>query len=109
MPYPARPVPDPLPQFGGTATVRQTQEQREALLSFVEKGYAGGKSLRELAALTDRTQTVLCTCQGPCRIRVSDAVPPDPRWVVGEAPPPAASVTTRGAAPRTTKGLDLGR
>lgn len=59
MPYPARPVPDPLPQFVGTATVRQTQEQREALLSFVENGYASGKSLRELAALTDRTQTAV--------------------------------------------------
>ncbi|WP_367652508.1 helix-turn-helix domain-containing protein [Intrasporangium sp.] len=59
MPYPARPVPDPLPQFVGTATVRQTEEQREALLSFVEKGYREGRSLRELAALTDRTQTAI--------------------------------------------------
>lgn len=59
MPYPARPVPDPLPQFVGTAVVRQTEEQREALLSFVEAGYREGKSLRELAALTDRSQTAI--------------------------------------------------
>jgi len=39
MPYSARPVPDPLPQFVGTASVRQTREQREALLSLVEMGY----------------------------------------------------------------------
>ena len=59
MPYPARPVPDALPQFVGTAVVRPSEEQREALLSFVEAGYREGRSLRELAALTDRTQTAI--------------------------------------------------
>lgn len=59
MPYPSRPVPDPLPQFRGTATSRQTPEQRKTLLEYVEKGYLEGKSLRILAAETDRTQTAI--------------------------------------------------
>lgn len=59
MPYPSRPVPDPLPQFRGTATNRQTPEQRKTFLEYVEKGYLEGKSLRVLAAETDRTQTAI--------------------------------------------------
>lgn len=59
MPYPSRPVPDPLPQFRGTATNRQTREQRTTFLEYVEKGYLEGKSLRVLAAETDRTQTAI--------------------------------------------------
>ncbi|GGM99504.1 hypothetical protein GCM10009721_28170 [Terrabacter tumescens] len=59
MPYPSRPVPEPLPQFLGTATNRQTPEQRKRLLEYVGKGYLEGKSLRVLAAETDRTQTAI--------------------------------------------------
>ncbi|GAB2766859.1 hypothetical protein GCM10027039_30200 [Terrabacter koreensis] len=59
MPYPSRPVPDPLPQFRGTATNRQTFEQRKTFLEYVAKGYREGKSLRVLAAETDRTQTAI--------------------------------------------------
>jgi hypothetical protein len=59
MPYPSRPVPDPLPQFRGTATNRQTLEQRKTFLQYVAKGYLEGKSLRVLAAETDRTQTAI--------------------------------------------------
>ncbi|KQZ90156.1 hypothetical protein ASD62_13465 [Phycicoccus sp. Root563] len=59
MPYPGRPVLEPLPQFRGTATVRQTPEQRAALLEFVARGHQTGRSLRELAELTDRTQTAI--------------------------------------------------
>lgn len=59
VPYPGQPVPDPLPQFVGTATVRQTWQQREALLTFAERGYLEGRSLRFLAAQTDRSQTAI--------------------------------------------------
>ena len=54
MPYPARPVLPVLPQFIGTAGVRQTPEQRQQLLEFVASEYAAGRSLR-----------LLCTCQWP--------------------------------------------
>lgn len=59
MPYPGKPVPKPLPQFQGTAGVRQSAEQRRALLDFVSQGYRAGLSLRELAALSDRSQTAV--------------------------------------------------
>ncbi len=59
MPYPGKPVPDPLPQFVGTATVKQTRQQRGALLTFVERGYLEGRSRRFLAAQTDRSQTAI--------------------------------------------------
>ena len=37
VPYPGKPVPEPLPQFRGTAGVRQSTEQRRALLEFVAR------------------------------------------------------------------------
>lgn len=48
-----------MPQFAGTASTRPTPEQREELIAFVRSGYADGLSLRELAELTDRTQTAV--------------------------------------------------
>lgn len=59
MPYPARPVLDVLPQFVGTAGTRQTPEQRTQLLEFVCREYAGGRSLRQLAELTGRSQSAI--------------------------------------------------
>ena len=59
MAYPAKPVPEPLPQFRGTALIRQTAEQRQRLLDYVSREYRAGRSLRELAALTDRSQTAI--------------------------------------------------
>lgn len=59
MPYPARPSLSVLPQFANTAGVRQSAEQRAALLAFVSAQYAAGRSLRELAELTGRTQTAV--------------------------------------------------
>lgn len=59
MPYPGRPVLEPLPQFRGTAGTRQTPQQRAALLEYVAREYRDGRSLRELAQLTDRTQTAI--------------------------------------------------
>lgn len=59
MPYPSRPVLNPLPEFKGTATVRQTPEQRARLISFAAEQYAAGRSLREVGELTDRTQSAV--------------------------------------------------
>ena len=60
-PYPSRPTLAVLPQFVGTARVgiRRTPEQRAALLAFVAKEYAAGRSVHELAELTGRTQTAV--------------------------------------------------
>lgn len=59
MPYPSRPVLDVLPEFAGTNSTRQTAEQRRQLLEFVAEQYAAGRSLRELAELTGRTQSAI--------------------------------------------------
>ena len=60
MPYPSRPVLDVLPQFRDTNLSRgQTAEQRQKLLQFVTDHYEAGRSLRELAELTGRTQTAV--------------------------------------------------
>lgn len=60
MPYPSRKVHPVLPEFDGTATSRgQTPEQRQRLREFVATEYRGGRSLRELAELTGRTQTAV--------------------------------------------------
>lgn len=59
MPYPDRKVHDVVPAFGGTNTVKQTPEQRARLIEFVAREYQEGRSLRELAELTGRTQTAV--------------------------------------------------
>lgn len=59
MAYPSRPTLVLLPQFRGTATVRQTRDQREALLAFVDEHYRAGRSLRELCELTGRSTTAV--------------------------------------------------
>ncbi len=59
MAYPSRPVRDVLPQFNGTATVRQTPQQRADLRTFVAEQYTAGCSLRVLAELTGRSQTAV--------------------------------------------------
>jgi hypothetical protein len=59
MPYPSRPVLETLPEFAGTNVVKPTPEQRAALLKFVAEQYRSGRSLRELAELTGRTQTAV--------------------------------------------------
>lgn len=60
MPYPNRPVLDVLPQFRDTNLSRgQTPAQRQELLDFVTEQYEAGRSLRELAELTGRTQTAI--------------------------------------------------
>src|SRR3954451_25172048 len=57
MPYPSRPVLETLPEFAGTNVVKPTPEQRAALLEFVAQQYRSGRSLRELAELTGRSET----------------------------------------------------
>ena len=59
MPYPSRPVLKTLPQFEGSNTTRPTPQQRADLVAFVAVQYAAGRSLRELAELTGRTQTAV--------------------------------------------------
>lgn len=59
MPYHSRPVLDVLPEFVGTNTTHQSLEQRARLLEFVAVEYGNGRSLRELAELTGRTQTAI--------------------------------------------------
>lgn len=60
MPYPSRPVRAVLPEFVDTAGTRsQTAEQRNTLRAFVAAEYRRGRSLRELAELTGRTQTAV--------------------------------------------------
>ena len=59
MAYPSRPVFEVLPQFRGTASVRQTAAQRRRLIEFVAAEYQHGRSLRELAEQTGRTQTAV--------------------------------------------------
>jgi len=59
MAYPGRPVRDPLPQFVGTASPRQTDEQRQALIAFAVEQYEKGASLREIAEWSARSQTAI--------------------------------------------------
>ena len=59
MPYPGRPVLETLPRFKGTNTSRPTPQQRAELVAFVAAEYRAGRSLRELAELTGRTQTAV--------------------------------------------------
>ncbi len=48
-----------LEQFRDTASVRQTSAQRRQLIEFVAAAYQQGRSLRELAEFTGRTQTAV--------------------------------------------------
>ena len=59
MAYPSRPTLQVLPEFVGTAGVRQTPEQRARLLGFVAEEYQAGRSIRQLAELTGRTQSAV--------------------------------------------------
>lgn len=59
MSYPSRPVLKVLEQVRHTASVRQTCAQRRQLIEFVAAAYQQGRSLRELAEFTGRTQTAV--------------------------------------------------
>lgn len=55
MPYPPRPQLQPLPEFRGTATSRPSADLHAQLVAFVLAEYNAGRSLREIAELTDRS------------------------------------------------------
>ena len=59
MVYPGRPVLEVLPEFVGTASPRQTSEQRARLLAFCAEQYVAGRSIHELAELTGRSQSAV--------------------------------------------------
>jgi predicted transcriptional regulator len=59
MVYPPRPTLRTLPEFVGSASTRPTPERRRQFLEFVRMHYPAGRSLRELAEMTGRTQTAV--------------------------------------------------
>ncbi|MGY1631866.1 helix-turn-helix domain-containing protein [Geodermatophilus sp. SYSU D01186] len=69
VPYPGRKVHHVLPEFAGTNVVRPTTQQRAQLVAFVAREYKAGRSLRELAELTGRTQTAVRRALDECGIQ----------------------------------------
>ena len=55
MPYPPRPQLRPLPEFVGTAVPRPDPVVQARVERFVLEQYAAGRSLRQIAELTDRS------------------------------------------------------
>lgn len=55
MPYPPWPQLRPLPEFVGTAVPRPDPVVQARVEAFVLEQYAAGRSLREIAELTDRS------------------------------------------------------
>ncbi len=55
MPYPPRPQLRALPEFTGTAMSRPRPSVQARVEAFVLAQYAAGRSLREIAELTDRS------------------------------------------------------
>ncbi|SNS69836.1 abortive infection protein, AbiV family [Geodermatophilus pulveris] len=59
MPYPPRPQLKPLPEFAGTAKSRPAPAVQARVERFILDNYAAGRSLRELAELTDRSHSAV--------------------------------------------------
>lgn len=59
MPYPPRPQLQPLPEFVGTAVPRPDPAVQARVERFVLEQYAGGRSLREIAELTERSWSAI--------------------------------------------------
>ncbi|MGX5653679.1 helix-turn-helix domain-containing protein [Geodermatophilus nigrescens] len=55
MPYPPRPPLSALPEFAGTALPHPNPAVQRRVESFVVEQYRAGRSLREIAELTDRS------------------------------------------------------
>ncbi len=55
MPYPPRPQLRGLPEFAGMARSRPNPSAQARVEAFVLAQYAAGRSLREIAELTDRS------------------------------------------------------
>ncbi|MQA35803.1 helix-turn-helix domain-containing protein [Modestobacter roseus] len=59
MPYPARPQLKPLPEFADTACSRPDADVQRRVEAFVRREYVAGRSLREIAELTDRSHSAV--------------------------------------------------
>jgi len=59
VPYPPRRQLKPLPEFAGTAVSRPNPDVQRRVESFVQVEYAAGRSLREIAELTDRSHSAI--------------------------------------------------
>ena len=57
MPYPPRPQLQPLPRFAGTGASRPDPALLADLEAFVLTQYRAGRSLRQIAELTDRSHS----------------------------------------------------
>jgi hypothetical protein len=57
--YPGRRVLDVLSEFLDSNSTRPTAEQHARLIKFARERYRAGRSLREIAELTGRTQTAI--------------------------------------------------
>ena len=55
MPYPPGPQLRPLPEFVGSASPRPNADLQARVERYIVEQYAAGRSLRELAELTDRS------------------------------------------------------
>lgn len=55
VPYSPRPRLRPLTEFAGTASPRPDRAAHARVEAFILENYAAGRSLRELAELTDRS------------------------------------------------------
>lgn len=68
MVYPGRKIHNVLPEFVGTSGIKQSPEQRARLIEFAAGEYQAGRSLREIAELTGRTQTAVRRALDEARI-----------------------------------------
>lgn len=59
MPYPPRPQLQPLPEFVATNQSRPDRAVQSRVEGFVLREYAAGRSLREIAELTDRSHSAV--------------------------------------------------
>ncbi|RBY76874.1 helix-turn-helix domain containing protein [Blastococcus sp. TF02-09] len=58
-PYPPRPQLRPLPEFVGTNVPRPDPAVQQRVEQFVLSAYAAGRSLREIAELTNRSHSAI--------------------------------------------------
>ena len=59
MPYPPRPQRSPLPDFIGSNQARPDPGMQARVETYVLAQYAAGRSLREIAELTDRSHSAV--------------------------------------------------
>jgi hypothetical protein len=76
LPYPPRPQLRPLPEFAGTALSRPDSAVQVRVERFVLQQYVAGRSLRELAELTDRSHSAVRNILDKHGVRRGAAVVP---------------------------------